>query len=162
MGLASALEWYVRGFSRRSGIRVELEVLPDTGRLSNETETTLFRIVQEGLSNIHRHSGSSSAAIRLSREENQVVLQIKDHGRGMALRSESETPETIQSLGVGILGMRQRLRQLGGRLKIDSGTGGTTIWAMVPLARKEENASNTSSGRSQLDAAGNEEFARSP
>jgi PAS domain S-box-containing protein len=145
VGLASALQWYVRGFSQRSGIQVEVAVVRDIGRLPSEVEMALFRVVQESLTNIHRHSGSARADIRLTKEGDQVLVQVKDRGRGMRLESSADSGNTIQSIGVGILGMRERLRQLGGRLEIKSSYGGTTVTAIVPLARRAY-AANSAGG----------------
>jgi signal transduction histidine kinase len=145
VGLASALQWYVRGFNQRSGIQVEVTVVPDLGRLPSEVEMALFRVVQESLTNIHRHSGSTSASIRLTKEGDQVLVQVKDRGRGIRLEAAADAGNTIQSLGVGILGMRERLRQLGGRLEIESTYGGTTVTAVVPFARRTY-AANTAGG----------------
>ena len=145
VGLASALQWYVRGFNQRSGIQVEVTVVPDVGRLPSEVEMALFRVVQESLTNIHRHSGSTSASIRLTKEGDQVLVQVKDRGRGIRFEAAADAGNTIQSLGVGILGMRERLRQLGGRLEIESTYGGTTVTAVVPFARRTY-AANTAGG----------------
>jgi PAS domain S-box-containing protein len=131
-GLVSALQWYVRGFRERSGIEVELLLVPDMKRLPPEVEMAFFRIVQESLTNIHRHSKSVTASIRLTQLADKIVLQIKDQGCGMP----PDSPKTIRSLGVGILGMRQRLKQLGGRLEIEASPQGTTVTAAVPLAEK--------------------------
>jgi PAS domain S-box-containing protein len=134
-GLVSALRWYVEGFSRRSGIYVDLIALEEIGRLPSEVETALFRIVQEGLTNIHRHSGSDTASIALAKKDGNAVLQIKDQGRGIRSKENSGSTEELPQLGVGIPGMRQRLRQLGGRLEVESSEQGTTITASVPLIR---------------------------
>jgi signal transduction histidine kinase len=135
-GLVSALQWYVEGFTKRSGIFVDLIALEDIGRLPSEVETALFRIVQEGLTNIHRHSGSDTASIRLEKRDGNAVLQIKDQGRGIRSNGTPASAEEISELGVGIPGMRQRLRQLGGRLEVESGEHGTSITASVPLTRR--------------------------
>lgn len=123
-GLPSALDWYVKGFAERSGIPVELELDPNLGRLSREIETTIFRVVQESLTNVHRHSGSSSASIRILRKGAEVSMEISDSGKGMA---------TDPRLGVGIQGMRERVRQLGGTLQIESPGVGTRVQAIVPI-----------------------------
>jgi PAS domain S-box-containing protein len=132
-GLFDALQWYVDGFINRSGIYVDLVMPGEVERFPSEVEIALFRIVQESLTNIHRHSGSETAIIRLEREEKQLVLQITDRGHGMpgAVRSPG-TNETLL-LGVGIPGMRQRIRQLGGYLDIKSSEQGTTVRVTVPL-----------------------------
>jgi signal transduction histidine kinase len=129
LGLADAVRDYCDGFAKRSGIRVDLELPPTLGRLSNEVETTLFRMMQECLTNIHRHSGSRTASIRLGLQPSEIRMEVRDRGHGMA-------PEAVQSqsgMGVGIAGMRERVRQLGGRLEIETGKGGTAIAGILPL-----------------------------
>jgi signal transduction histidine kinase len=131
-GLASALRWYVQGFSERGTIQVALEVPEDFGRLPQELETAVFRTVQECLTNIHRHSGSPVARIRLARSGNEIQLQVEDEGNGIA----DEKLDEIRSAGapgVGIRGMRERLRQLGGGLEIQSNGHGTTIVARLSV-----------------------------
>src|SRR5262249_49779249 len=144
-GLASALQWYARGFSERSGVQVDVALVHDVGRLASEVEVALFRVVQESLTNIHRHSGSTGANIRLMKEGDQVLVQVKDRGRGIRLETSGNSGDTIQTLGVGILGMRERLRQLGGRLEIESSYGGTTVTAIVPFAGRAY-AANSAGG----------------
>lgn len=141
-GLVSALQWYVEGFSKRSGIFVEVFAEP-IGRLQSEVEMTLFRVVQEALSNVRRHSESETASIRLARKDGEVVLQIKDQGRGLALADCSPDTNGALSLGVGIPGMKQRLRQLGGTLDITSNNGGTTVSAVVPIVNGVDYGTNT-------------------
>jgi len=131
-GLVSALQWYVEGFSKRSGIYVNITAQP-IGRLPSEVETALFRIVQEALANVRRHSGSETATIRLECRANEVVLEIKDTGRGLRTQNPFNPSDDFHELGVGIPGMRQRLRLLGGRLEITSNGGGTSVSAFVPL-----------------------------
>lgn len=133
IGLVSALRWLVDGFSERSGIGAALDVGADLGRLPREAETTLFRVVQESLANVHRHSGSASAAIRLVRKGGEVVLEVEDHGRGMAPAGIQGTDGPVTP-GVGIAGMRERVRELGGRLKVDSSAAGTVVRVVLPLA----------------------------
>lgn len=131
-GLVSAMQWYVEGFVKRSDIQVELFV-QDIGRLDSEVETALFRIVQEGLTNIHKHSGGAKASIRLESNNGQVILEIRDDGHGMATSTSSAFAEGMD-LGVGIPGMRQRIRQLGGTLEVVSSDKGTIVTATVPMA----------------------------
>jgi signal transduction histidine kinase len=131
-GLPSAVKWYVDGFSSRSGIQVGLELAPELGRLSHAVETTIFRIMQEALTNIHRHSGSKTALVRILRKEQAVRLEISDRGNGIG-RNESGT-ETVQP-GVGIQGMRERVRQLGGHFEIQSSAEGSTVLAILPAER---------------------------
>jgi signal transduction histidine kinase len=139
MGLAPALKWYVEGFAERSKIAVDLECSNEIGRLSREVETAIFRIVQECLINIHRHSGSSAATIQIARSDSDVRLEIKDHGKGISpeLRNQMESGGT---LGVGIRGMRERASQLGGSLEINSdGAGkGTRIVVRLPAAGADQ------------------------
>lgn len=141
-GLVSALQWYVEGFTRRSGIFVEVFAEP-IGRLQPEIEMALFRVVQEALSNVRRHSASEKASIRLTRREGEVVLQIKDQGKGFAVTEYSPDTNGAVSLGVGIPGMKQRLRQLGGTLEVTSSHTGTTVWAVVPVAKEVDYGTNT-------------------
>ncbi|HUJ26270.1 MAG TPA: PAS domain S-box protein [Myxococcales bacterium] len=131
-GLLAALRWYVEGFGARSNVQVELEVADDLGRLPTDVEITLFRIVQEGLTNVHRHSGSRTAAVRLKREGAEVALSLEDHGVGMRADALDRVREGAGGgVGVGIAGMRERLAQLGGRLEIQSGPHGTTVRATI-------------------------------
>jgi signal transduction histidine kinase len=145
-GLPSALDWYVKGFAERSGIPIELELDPNLGRLSREIETTIFRVVQESLTNVHRHSGSSSASIRVLRKGPEVSIEISDSGKGMA-------PDP--RLGVGIQGMRERLRQLGGKLQIESPGIGTRVQAIVPIPANSNSDStvNSEAGNALSNAA---------
>ena len=132
-GLASALRWYVDGFTQRSGIQVDLEIAEDFGRVQPEVETAVFRTVQECLTNVHRHSGSKTANVRLLQSGGELCLQVKDDGTGMA----AEKLDQIASdgtPGVGIRGMRERLRQFGGTLEVDSNHTGTTVEVRVPVA----------------------------
>ncbi len=129
LGLASALRAYVEGYSRRSGIAVTMDLAADTGRLSSEIELTIFRIVQECLSNVHRHSGSPTASIRLTRAPEGIELRVADQGRGVP----PGWFEDQGNLGVGIPGIRERASQLGGRMDLKSGPSGTTIQVILPM-----------------------------
>jgi PAS domain S-box-containing protein len=130
-GLAPALAGYAEGFAERSGIAVELDLTPDLGRLPKEVELMLFRVVQESLTNIHRHSGSRAATIRLARYPQDIVLEVRDQGQGIDKRHRDGAADV--RLGVGIAGMRERVRQIGGRLQIRSRPGGTDVEVVVPL-----------------------------
>jgi signal transduction histidine kinase len=131
-GLSSALRWYVNGFAQRSGIKVDLDLPDDFSRLPSEMETAIFRVVQESLTNIHRHSDSPAAKIILRQHTGEVLVEVKDHGKGIP-------PEKLEEMasagtpGVGIRGMRERLRQLGGTLKIESGQSGTIVTVRLPI-----------------------------
>jgi PAS domain S-box-containing protein len=131
VGLASALRWFVDGFSERSKIKVEMEIPPDLGRLSTTMETAIFRMIQECLTNVHRHSGSKSAAIRILREDNQILIEAKDLGKGIPAEKLRRTSDGRS--GVGFRGMAERIRYLGGNLKIHSDSNGTVVTATLPL-----------------------------
>jgi signal transduction histidine kinase/ABC-type uncharacterized transport system substrate-binding protein len=133
-GLIPAIQWFVRGFIQRSKVQVELIVREDIGRLPEEVETALFRVVQESLTNIHRHSGSTNAVIWVKKERDNVLLRITDDGHGFSPSSVAEPREASSSPGVGIAGMRQRLKQLGGELRIESDSHGTSIHARVSIS----------------------------
>lgn len=126
-GLRAAIEWYVSGFSARSGVEIELDLCAEPVRLPREAALALFRVVQESLSNVRRHSGSRSARITLHQAQDQVLLEISDQGRGLSGRP---TDPGI-AYGMGIAGMRERLEQFGGRLEIVSESG-TTVRAKLP------------------------------
>jgi signal transduction histidine kinase len=132
-GLVSALRWYVEGFSQRSKIRVQLEIPDDFGRLSQDVETALFRTVQECLTNVHRHSGSLVASIRLARTADEIHLRIEDRGAGIPQEKLDEVTAD-GATGVGIMGMRERMRQLGGSLMLQSSDDGTTVEAWLPAS----------------------------
>ena len=134
-GLAHALRWYIRGFSQRSGIRLNLKVPDDLPRLPINIETTLFRIVQESLNNVWRHSGSTRARVRIQTSTEDVQLLVRDFGKGMPI--PASTNGDSKPLGVGILGMQERLREFGGKLHIASDRTGTVLQAIIPLARSE-------------------------
>ena len=132
VGLQSALKWYIDGFSERSKIQVTLELPEDFGRLPRNLEITLFRVVQECLTNIHRHSGSSTAAIRVTRSENEVRLEVRDAGRGIPAQTQNRLASGKLS-GVGLRGMQERLRQIGGQLEVQSNGSGTQVSAALPI-----------------------------
>ena len=144
-GLVSALRWYVEGFTKRSSIHVSVIAQP-IGRLASEVETALFRIVQESLTNVRRHSEGNSVVIRLERRPRHVVLEIRDNGRGFKADWAGQQTESYEP-GVGIPGMKQRLHQLGGNLEITSNGNGTLIAATVPLANGHQKAALSSGGR---------------
>jgi len=132
-GLVPALRWLARGFAARSGIKVEIDIPDDFGRLRREAETALFRIVQESLTNVHRYSGASKATIRLAREFGLIRVEIQDHGRGFLIHSLTKDSQPL--FGVGIAGMRERMKQLRGALEVESAPGrGTTIRAIFPTS----------------------------
>jgi signal transduction histidine kinase len=134
-GLSSALTWYVRGFAERSKIDIDLQIPEDFGRLSRDLETAIFRVVQECLTNIHRHSGSPVARIAIAHSDEHVRVEVEDKGKGIPQQKRSEIISSPTGTpGVGIRGMRERLRLLGGALDIRSdGEGkGTIVTARLP------------------------------
>jgi signal transduction histidine kinase len=130
-GLTSALRWYLEGFTQRSKIQVESDFPDDFGRLSQELETAIFRVVQECLTNIHRHSGSPTAKVRIARSNGFVFVEVSDSGRGIAPEKRLEM-EASGVVGVGVRGMRERIRQLGGSLELDSNGRGTMVRLRLP------------------------------
>jgi signal transduction histidine kinase len=133
-GLLSALRWYASGFAERSGIEVDLELPESFQRLPLDTETALFRIVQESLINIHRHAESKTACIVLQRDAETLMLEIVDHGRGIPDTCLKRIMSGGGGVGVGIAGMSERIEQLDGRLEITSNERGTIVRARLPLA----------------------------
>ena len=150
-GLSSALRWYVDGFSQRSGIRVDLDMPDNFERLPVELETAIFRVVQECLTNIHRHSGSPTAKIRLRQRDHEAVVDIEDKGRGIPPH-KLEQMAAAGAPGVGVRGMQERLRQLGGKLDIESNSGGTRVKVRLPLPETPPNESLTLTDRSSAAA----------
>jgi signal transduction histidine kinase len=134
LGLRGALQNYAQGFHQRTGIELKLTIPPDFGRLDQGLEMTIFRIVQEGLSNIQRHSGGALAEIRLERDSREIRLDLLDHGRGLRATSVPHEKEPFR-LGIGILGMRQRAERLGGTLEITSTDIGTRLTITLPLPK---------------------------
>ena len=133
MGLVSALQAYARGFNQRTGIQVEVKIAPDFGRLSREMEATLFRIVQEGLRNLKKHSGAAKAEVHLRKAADKLFVSVSDEGIGFDIR------ELIKKEGLGIRSMKERVYLLGGRFEIHSEPGkGTRIEAWVALQPKSE------------------------
>src|SRR5262245_11522228 len=135
LGLAACLRRYIEDFVKRSRICVDFETGPEIGRLPLEMETHLFRVAQEGLANILRHSGSLAAIVRLRREADQVILQIEDFGRGMPAAAPAAASNGAEKqYGLGILGMQERLRKIGGRLEIRSSNQGTVVTASIRVS----------------------------
>ncbi len=135
-GLASALRWYVDGFSERSQIKVDLRMPEDFARLPDEMEIAIFRMVQECLTNVHRHSGSMAAEIRVYQDAQRLLIEVQDRGKGIPAVKQQEL-NSVGHSGVGFRGMRERLRQLGGTLRIQSDGEGTVVVAMLPLPAPE-------------------------
>jgi signal transduction histidine kinase len=135
-GLPSALQWYVDGFSERSKIAVTLKISDNFERLPDELEIAIFRVVQECLTNIHRHSGSRTAEVSLSQDSGQVKLEVRDEGSGLPLEKKLALTSSGM-MGVGLRGMRERIAQLNGVIEISSAEEGTVVRATVPLTRRD-------------------------
>jgi len=132
-GLASAVQWFVEGFGQRSGIAVKLEVDRSLPRLADAVELTLFRVMQEALTNVHRHAGSATAEILIRQTGEQIILEVKDHGSGIKPSVLARAREAGAGPGIGLTGMFERVRDLGGVLQIDSDSSGTCVRATVPV-----------------------------
>jgi two-component system NarL family sensor kinase len=132
-GFTSAAQWYVDGFAQRSGIKVKFDFGTELERLPITIETALFRVLQESLTNVHRHSGASEVQIRFQRQAETVILEIRDCGCGIPTELMNRLREASSEAGVGLAGMRERLNELNGRLEIESNGHGTSLRALVPL-----------------------------
>jgi signal transduction histidine kinase len=139
VGIGDAIRDYVKGFTKRTGIQVELELSPLVGRMAGEIELALFRVTQESLTNIHRHSGSKRAKIRIHRNS-ELELEISDFGQGVSAQ-ESTGKEPRFQVGVGIPSMQERVKLIGGRLEIDSTSHGTTVRVTIPFGENEREKS---------------------
>jgi two-component system NarL family sensor kinase len=145
-GLASAVLWYAEGFKKRSGIHLNVAIDEELVRLTTDAETALFRVLQESLTNVHRYSGSPSAEIRIFQSASKVHLEIVDHGKGVKAGTERPAFAGAPTLGVGIPGMRERIRQLGGQLEVEFSNEGTRVHASLPVeASAEESVSQSTS-----------------
>ena len=149
-GFGSAARWYVDGFAQRSSIKVNLNLTPELGRLHRDMEIALFRAVQEALTNVHRHSGASAVDIRLSLDTKQIQLEIRDNGQGIPKKRLKRVIEGAREAGVGIAGMRERIRELGGSMEIQSDRTGTKVVVRIPTTEKAsiDPKANGESGRS--------------
>jgi two-component system NarL family sensor kinase len=134
VGFACAAEWYVEGFAKRSAINITLDLAADRERLPMETEVALFRVLQESLTNVHRHSGTTHVSVSFRRRSENATLEVKDFGRGIPAERLARLREVSAETGVGLSGMRERINELAGRLEIESDGHGTSIRAIVPLS----------------------------
>jgi|HubBroStandDraft_5_1064220.scaffolds.fasta_scaffold134466_2 two-component system NarL family sensor kinase len=141
VGFSAAAEWYVEGFAKRSGINAKVDFATYIDRLPIEMETALFRVLQESLTNVHRYSGSSEVHIRFQRQAETATLEVADCGRGIPEEQLKRLHEGAAQTGVGLAGMRERLRELNGKLEIDSSSSGTNLRAIVPVLAKNRSAS---------------------
>jgi signal transduction histidine kinase len=145
LGFVSAAQWFVEGFAKRSGVKVSFDAT-EHGRLPITIETALFRVLQESLTNVHRHSGAAEVEIRYQRQAGAVILEIKDCGCGIA-RELLDRLEASSQTGVGLAGMRERVAELNGKLEIESNGHGTSLRATVPLHAIARSAQHTDRGR---------------
>jgi signal transduction histidine kinase len=153
LGFASAGSWYVTEFSRRSGIEVNLDLPNDPPRFADSTELTLYRVLQESLTNILRHSESRKAEVRLELARGEISLSVQDYGKGMTKDQIDKIMKTAGSGGVGLRGMQERIADLGGTLELQSAGTGTTVKAILPLTKsKREVAGETESRATGLSA----------
>ena len=134
-GLNSASRWFVEGFGKRSGIDVNLDIRDGAGRFPEATELVLFRVLQESLTNVHRHSGAKRADVSLQTARNQVILRVRDYGSGMPPSVAKSLREDGSGGGVGLAGMTERIREIGGTLEVNSSAVGTEIVARVPIPK---------------------------
>jgi signal transduction histidine kinase len=136
VGLKSAISWYLDGFSKRSNIEASFHQNSEFERLPRDVELALFRVLQESLTNVHRHSKSPRVEISMAQHDGRVILEVKDEGQGipMQLMEEEGSKDWLGSSGVGLRGMSERMRQIGGELEVASNERGTTVTASVPTA----------------------------
>ncbi|MGA7969211.1 MAG: sensor histidine kinase [Terriglobales bacterium] len=154
IGFSAAAEWYVDGFAKRSGINAKLDFATYIERLPIEIETALFRVLQESLTNVHRYSGSSEVHIRFQQEAETAILEVADCGRGMPEELLKRLAEGAAQTGVGLAGMRERLRELNGKLEINSSSSGTSLRAIVPVLAKNQPAPRLEFERGDFSEAG--------
>src|SRR3984957_20547921 len=131
-GFAAAASWYVDGFNKRSPIQVRLE-LPERTRLPGSAEIVLFRILQESLTNINKHAGCATVDVVLQVDQNVISLSVRNYGKGISAERLAKMNGSRSDVGVGIAGMRERLKEMGGRLEIESNSTGTLLKASVPV-----------------------------
>ena len=136
LGLSAALKWYLEGFARDTGLKIEFQIDPDFGRLPQEVEHTLMAVVQESISNVRRHAGSPNAQVRLTRDDAGAYLEIEDHGCGLPAEVERSLVNGAIDVGVGLTAIHERLAQNLGNLQIFSSPKGTRLRAFVPVRRK--------------------------
>jgi signal transduction histidine kinase len=146
-GFASAARWYVDGFAKRSGVEINLEIPMELSRLPDSVELGLFRVLQESLTNMHRHSGSPTVDIRLNLDAKRVILEVRDYGRGMPRELLQRFQEVGTGGGVGLAGMQERISELGGRLEISAADPGTVVTVSMPVSICEDTLA--SSARAQ-------------
>ena len=140
VGFHSAAQWYVEGFAERSGLKVRMDLAPELERLPDTIETALFRVLQESLTNVHRHSGTSEVDVHFRRDAQVVTLEVRDYGRGIPGELLSRLGNPTRHSGVGLAGMRERLNELKGDLEVETASPGTRLRAVVPLCAQTASA----------------------
>lgn len=135
-GFGSAAKWYVEGFAKRSGVQTGLDMPEDLGRLPSSLELALFRVLQESLTNVHRHSKSKKADVSLRLSADKVVLRVRDYGKGIPADVLDRFRRNSAHGGVGLAGMRERIHELGGQLEMDSDSRGTQVVATLPRSER--------------------------
>jgi two-component system, NarL family, sensor kinase len=148
VGLASAARWYAEGFAQRSGIELATDIPDEEGRLPRPAELVLFRVLQEALTNIHRHSKSLRAEVSLHSTRSSAILRIRDYGKGIPREMLTNFLKTGTNVGVGLAGMRERVREQGGRFDIQSDKAGTTITVTIPIVTPKAEGSELASATS--------------
>jgi signal transduction histidine kinase len=133
VGFSCAAEWFVEGFAKRSGIHVNMDIQPTNERLPMRIEIALFRVLQESLTNVHRHAGATEVMVRFQRDPDNIILEIRDNGRGIPAERLNRLRQASAETGVGLAGMRERLYEMNGKLGIDSDSRGTSMRAVVPV-----------------------------
>lgn len=160
LGLASAVNWYVSGFAERSGVRVDVDIPTQMARFESTAELTLFRTLQECLTNIHRHSGSKTASVKMEAGGGRLMLEVRDQGKGIEREVLRGAVGKKKRPGVGITGMRERMKDLGGTLEIESSSAGTLVRATIPVRERAvtvpagENAASGTVDRSHIRSVG--------
>ena len=153
-GFTSAAQWYIAGFSQRSGMKVSMDFPPEVARLPETIEIALFRVLQESLTNVHRHSGTSEVEVRFQRDTETAILEVRDYGRGMPRDWLSRLNPPLQGSGVGLAGMRERLNELRGGLEIEAADPGMRLRAVVPLVAELPQLTQDGPGTMQFPLAG--------
>jgi two-component system, NarL family, sensor kinase len=141
-GFVSATRWFVEGYGQRSGVKVTLDTPEDLGRLPDAIELALFRVLQEALTNVHRHSGASQAHVLVRQNSHQVVLEVRDNGRGLPEDILRKFDDTGAGTGVGLGGIRERARELGGKLTLQSDSSGTLLSIAIPYQHQPARSPN--------------------
>jgi signal transduction histidine kinase len=136
-GFISAARWYVEGFAQRSGVKITLEAPQELDRLPDAVELALFRVLQESLTNVHRHSGASMAYVLILQDKDKILLEVRDNGRGLPKELLTQFDAAGAGLGVGLAGVRERARELGGQVALESDHNGTLVGISIPYSTEK-------------------------